>query len=293
MLIRSTFSSRLRYMSGQTVRSGAELYRLQEQITTGKRINRLSDEPWSASEIHQLRAAVEKQGTYEDSAKQGQALLSTIEGALNTAVGIIDRAKVLAVQAGNDTYSAVEREGIATEALMLKERLAQVVNTQFHGRYLFSGAAHDTPPIDSSYAYNGSTAEATLYVSDVTSISVGLVGQDIFGDATGGMFKALDDFAVALQADDGDNIRSAINDFTGSFDQLNQVRTGVGLSTRIVFDMEELSQQLQLDLGTRLSSIEDADTAEVITQFGLMQTQYEINLQLTSASKSMTLFARI
>ena len=293
MIIRSTFSSRLRYLSGQTMRAGTDLYRLQEQITTGKRINRLSDEPWAASEIHQLRAAIEKQSTYEDSAKQGQAFLSTIESSLNAAIGIIDRAKVLAIQAGNDTYSAVERDNIGSEVLMLKERLAQVANTQFHGRYLFAGAAHDSAPIDSSYTYNGSANEASLYVSDVTSVSVGLVGKDVFGDSTGGMFKALDDFATALSADDGPNIRSAINDFTGAFDQLNQIRTTVGLNTRIVLDMEELSQQLQIDLSGRLSSVEDADAAEVITRFGLMQTQYEVNLQLTSASKSLTLFSRI
>ena len=275
------------------MRAGSELYKLQEQITTGKKINRLSDEPWAASELHQLRSAIEKQATYEDSAKQGQAFLGTIESSLNSAISIIDRAKVLAIQAGNDTYSAVERDNIGAEVLMLKERLAQVANTQFHGRYLFAGAAHDTAPIDSSYAYNGSVNEASLYVSDVTSVSVGLVAKDIFGDSTGGMFKALDDFATALSADDGDNIRSAIDDFTGAFDLLNQTRTTVGLSTRIVLDMEDLSNQLQLNLSGRLSSVEDADVAEVITKFGLMQTQYEMNLQLTSASKSLTLFSRI
>ena len=73
------------------------------QASTGKKINRLSDEPWAASELHQLRSAIEKQATYEDSAKQGQAFLSTIESSLNSAISIIDRAKVLAVQAGNDT----------------------------------------------------------------------------------------------------------------------------------------------------------------------------------------------
>ena len=55
MLIRSTYNPRLRYLAHQSLKTGGDLGKIQEQITTGKRINRLSDEPWSASEIHQLR----------------------------------------------------------------------------------------------------------------------------------------------------------------------------------------------------------------------------------------------
>ena len=114
MLIRSTYNSRLRYLAHQTAKTGGDLGKIQEQITTGKRINRLSDEPWSASEIHQLKNSLTRQVEYSSSAKNGYALLSTIETALSTAMGIVQRGRGLAVQGGNDSLDADQRNGIAT-----------------------------------------------------------------------------------------------------------------------------------------------------------------------------------
>ena len=88
-------------------------------------------------------------------------------------------------------------------------------------------------------------------------------------------------------------IRSAIDDFSDAFDVMDRYRTKVGLSTTIVDDMEDLNAQLRLDLQGRLSSIEEVDMAEALTKFSLIQTQYEVNLQLTSQSRSAGLFGRI
>lgn len=55
MLIRSTLFSRLSYMSKENTELSVDLADVQKQIATGKRLNRMSDEPWSISQIHQLR----------------------------------------------------------------------------------------------------------------------------------------------------------------------------------------------------------------------------------------------
>ena len=293
MLIRSTYNSRLRYLAHQTAKTGGDLGKIQEQITTGKRINRLSDEPWSASEIHQLRNSLTRQVEYSSSAKNGYALLSTIETALSTAMGIVQRGRELAVQGGNDSLDNDQRNGIAAEVLMMKDRLSQVVNTKFHNRYIFSGAAHNIPPLDGSFTYQGGANDAQLYVSDSTSVVVGYIGRNIFGDSTGGVFKAVDDLANALTNNDGDLIRSAIDDFSDAFDLIDRYRTKVGLSTTIIDDMEDLNAQLAIDLQGRLTSIEEVDMAEALTKFSLIQTQYEVNLQLTSQSRGASLFSRI
>ena len=72
-----------------------------------------------------------RQTEYSSSAKNGYALLSTIETALSTGMGIVQRGRELVVQGGNDSLDAEQRNGIAAEVLMLKDRLSQVVNTYF------------------------------------------------------------------------------------------------------------------------------------------------------------------
>ena len=79
MIVRSTFHSRLRYLSSQNVRTASELNNLHEQITTGKRITKLSDEPWAVSELHQLREGLDEQSVYKNSSDRATTILNTME----------------------------------------------------------------------------------------------------------------------------------------------------------------------------------------------------------------------
>ena len=292
MIIRSTFHSRLRYLSSQNMRTASELGNLHEQITTGKRITKLSDEPWAVSELHQLREGLETQAIHKDSSNRAATILNTKEYALTAGINIVDRAKMLAVQYGNDTYSLQELESGAEEILMMKDRMREIANTDFHGRYLFAGEAYDTPPFDTTYSYVGSTTESEIDVSEVSDVTVGTVGSDVFQGAAD-IFLVLDDLAVAMAAEDGTNIRAAIDDLDDIYQQLDEYRTQVGMDTRMALDMNEMATNMEMELKTRLSNVEDADIADVLTRFSLMQTQYEVNLQLTAKSKSVTLFSRM
>ena len=51
-------------------------------------------------------------------------------------MGIVQRGRELAIQGGNDSLDNDQRNGIAAEVLMMKDRLSQVVNTKFHNRYI-------------------------------------------------------------------------------------------------------------------------------------------------------------
>jgi len=62
---------------------------------------------------------------------------------------------------------------------------------------------------------------------------------------------------------------------------------------RLAMDMKEVTESIALGLTERLSSIEDVDVAEAMTRFSMMQTQYQINLQLTAKTRGMSLFERM
>jgi flagellar hook-associated protein 3 FlgL len=138
----------------------------------------------------------------------------------------------------------------------------------------------------------GSTDSSEIDISSTRSVEVGYVGSDVF-QGTVDVFQLLDNLATALTADDGDSIRDLIDDFDDAFDQLDVVRTEVGTNTKRALDMIDLTQTLQLELQNRLSSVEDIDIAAALTEFSLLQTQYDINLQLTSKTRTINLFSRM
>jgi flagellar hook-associated protein 3 FlgL len=292
MIIRSTLFSRLGYMSQETSEVTSDLAEVQKQITTGKRLNRMSQEPWSVAQIHQLREKISIQTHYQESAQLSVSLLGQGENALDKVMNIINRVQEVAVQMSNDTYGDVDLATVIEEVTNLKDRVRDVANAEFNGRYVFSGTAYDTPPFDAAYAYQGTTSLVSVDVSSTSQVEVGFDGSDVFQGSTD-VFLAFDNLITGLTNNDDSLIQGAITDFDDVYNHINETRTRIGTEMNIAMDMQEISQNLQEILTGRLSDIEDADIPAVMTKFSMLQTQYQINLQLTAQTRNVSLFERM
>ena len=292
MLIRSTFHSRIQYMSSTTMKTGVELAKVNAQISSGKEILKLSDEPWATSELHQLRRGIQEQTQYQDASSRAMSLLSTIEYGLTSGINILDRAKMLAVQLGNDTYNAEDRAAAAEEVLFMKEHMLDVANTEFHGRFIFAGLSYDQAAYDATFAYQGSTTNSEIDISSTRTVDVGYDGSTVFQGGVD-IFQTLDDFVTALNGNDSAAIQDLIGDLDDALKQLDGFRTRAGTNSKRTLDMIDLTDTLKLELTTRLSSVEDVDLPSALTRFSMLQTQYDINLQLTAKTRTINLFSRM
>ena len=90
---------------------------------------------------------------------------------------------------------------MAEEVGNLKERVTNLANTEFNGRYVFSGTAYDTPPFDSTYTYAGTTTEVSIDVSVSAKAEVGFDGSDVFQGSVD-VFTAIDNLITGLNTDD-------------------------------------------------------------------------------------------
>jgi len=279
-------------MSKENTELSVELADVQKQIATGKRLVRMSEEPWSISQVHQLREDTSVQSVFKRASDLSVTLLSQTENALNDSMNVLSRLREIAVTAANDTYSQDDLDGMVEEVDTLKERLFSLANTEFDGRYLFAGTAYDTEPFDTTFAYVGSANEVSIDVSKNSRVEVGFDGSDVFQGAVD-VFTAIDNFTTGLGIDDSTAINTAMTDFDDAFNKLGDYLTRTGGEMNLALDMKEVTESIALGLTERLSSIEDVDVAEAMTRFSLMQTQYQINLQLTSKTRGMTLFERM
>jgi len=101
----------------------AQLNKTDEQIATGKRVNRPSDDPVAAARILKLDQEVKRIETYERNAQLANNRLDQEESALSSSLDILQRVRELTVQAGNGSLSANDRLSISSE---MKERLQQL-----------------------------------------------------------------------------------------------------------------------------------------------------------------------
>ena len=117
-----------------------------EQISSGKRVNRPSDDPAAAERISQFRNVLRTTDRRLQSVNEGVGRLNLSDSVLSQAGNTFSRAKELAVQMRNDTNTAVERHNAAQEVQQLILGLASIGNTQLNGRFVFAGNETQTEP---------------------------------------------------------------------------------------------------------------------------------------------------
>jgi flagellar hook-associated protein 3 len=164
------------------------LARLQEQISTGMRVVRASDDPGSAVKIMDLRRKSASLDTYLTNIGQTSR---TLENSLNSMQHVstsLTRVRVLLTQASSGTYSDANRASMAEEVDTLLEQALSLANTYDLGQYSFSGQNVSAKPyvaqrvggLITDVQYAGSLEQMRVPVAPGTNIASQLVGDDIF-----------------------------------------------------------------------------------------------------------------
>ena len=127
-----------------------------EQISSGKRVNRPSDDPAAAERISQFRNILRTTERRLQTVDEGIGRLNLSDQTLEQAGNSIQRVSELAVGQRNDTNTEVERRNAAQEVQQLILGLASIANTQLNGRFVFAGNETQTE----AYALGSVTAAA-------------------------------------------------------------------------------------------------------------------------------------
>jgi len=119
----------------------------QQQLASGKRLLKPSDDPVAATRAVDVTRAVEKLAQYERNGVQSENRLRLQETAVGGSLDVLQRVRELSVQANNGTQSNDTRGAIAAEVEQLRDALLQQVNMKDGtGKYLFGGFGEDKPP---------------------------------------------------------------------------------------------------------------------------------------------------
>lgn len=118
----------------------------QEQISSGKRVNRPSDDPAASERINQFRNVLRTTEHRLNTVNEGMGRLNLSDSVLEQAGNTVQRAKELALNMASDTNTSVERRNAAQEVQQLILGLAGIANTQLNGRFVFAGSQTKTEP---------------------------------------------------------------------------------------------------------------------------------------------------
>jgi len=257
--------------------------RLQEQMSSGKVLNRPSDSPTGTVTSLSLRSQISAQEQYAANAQDGAAWLGTLDTALQSVGSALQRVRDLAVQAANTgSLDPKARQAMAAEITTLREGLTGLANATYLGRPVFGGTTAGGRAFDpTTYAYVGDSGKVTRRVDDRTQVSVGSDGAAVFGSGASSVFAFLD----TLAADVVSNPSALASDLTaldGRMGTVLNALTDVGVRTNQVEQAQTAAKNKALDLRSTLSGVEDIDLPSVIIDLQLQETTYQAALAATA-----------
>ena len=163
----------------------AKTLKLQQQLSSQKKIESPSDDPIIAIQADLLKQSINFTNTMQQNAQTAQASLSFEENILANCVTVLQRIRELQVQAANNSLSPSDRHAIAIEAQSLLNQLQDLGNSQdSDGYYIFSGSQSTTQPItidaSGNYVYNGDETQRFQLIRNGVQIPLNDNGSAIF-----------------------------------------------------------------------------------------------------------------
>ncbi|MBW6408589.1 flagellar hook-associated protein FlgL [Clostridium weizhouense] len=300
------------YMSNMK-RNLNNMQSLQNQLSSGKEISRPSDNPYKVSRSMQLHSEISANKQYNENIKDISNWLDTTDTALNQAGNMFARVRELLVTAGNGAYGQDERRAIQDEIKEKVNELAQVLNTNFDGAYIFGGSKSTSKPVmvDSNgkicYAdKDGNKIETKpdgTALDPTKQVALDQIEADLNVEVSQGVLINYNKTAKDILEGNGTNIMTTLNkiiDNLGStgdkslitgeclgevdniINNLLQNRSEVGAMTNRMESAQSKNEDENLNMTDILSKTEDIDFTEKMMEYSVMQTIYMAALQ-TSA----------
>ena len=161
-----------------------------ERLSSGKRINRASDDAAGLAISEKMNSQVKGLSQAQRNAQDGISMIQTAEGALKESHSILQRMRELSVQAANDSNTAGDREEIQKEITQLTGELDRIADTtEFNTKNLLDGSQADK------------SSSADLDTSGFTNVSATLNGNV----AVDGKYVVNGSAGGTIEIYDGDN----------------------------------------------------------------------------------------
>ncbi len=256
--------------------------KLQEQLSTGRVLNRPSDSPSDTVSAMRMRASIAATQQHQRNAEDAKSWLTQIDSSLGTATNALQRAREVSLTAANTTTGGAAREALAAEIDQIRAGLVTTANTSYLGRPVFGGVTAGAVAYDASGTYVGQPGEVNRTIGDGVRVRVDVDGAAAFGPAGDSMFDHLTAVAAAVRAGDDVALRTGLGQMSSDLDRLTTVRAQAGSVYNRVDSALSSGADTELRLRSSLSNIENADLAEVVVNLKMQEGAYQAALGATA-----------
>lgn len=268
-----------------------KLDRLNEAISSGKVVNRPSDDPVATKKILDIETQIKSSNQYISNIKTGQTWLdmagTTLEGLLDSVMNI----KSIAGQALGGINDPIKKADMLNQLNAFRDQLLDYPDAQVGGQYVFSGFKNDAPPFDSSGTFNGTDDIISIEVNKGVQIPISVSGGAVLRGTTGGVdiIGTLDTLIADITSGNTAGIQAANSALDTANQQLLGIISDVGMR-KARMDNALTSQQRNFNVLSEIhDNMQNVDMAKAAVELTNQKTAFEAALAATAKIAPLSL----
>ena len=280
--------------------------KLQQQISTGKRVSLPSDDPIASTQILKISHAQEVSASFTATRQTAQLKLNTLESSLTSVTNLLVSTQSTLIGAGNGSLSNQERVNIGTELNNSLQALIGLANTQDEsGNFIYAGFNTSSAPFvanASGATYTGDSSQQLLQVDVQRQMAVNASGDSVFQASGYDVFSTLSSLVTLLntpitnaatQTAFNTGLTSAIGNLQGSVDNVINVRAAIGSKLNEIDSLNTAGSDRDLQYSKSRSNLEDLDYASALSDLSKNQTIMEAAQKSFVETTKLSLFQYI
>ena len=312
--MRITNSSMIRTQLYDTQQSLSKMNTLNQQITTGKVISKVSDDPQKAIKIMNMNNEIKYTEKYNSNIDETVGWMNTSDASLQTVGDLLGDIKDTILKVGNGTYSQSEMKSLNSDMNEKIKQLGDTLNSTYGGKYMFGGSNVDDAPIKVTTDTNGvvklefnkdkngqilpNTEDLKTDISGGVNIDYNVSVGELFNikDANGNNTNLLDEVnnISKLMNDiaNGDEKTAStakdtlLNDTKGKidtlFDHVLTERTSLGVKVSTAEKIKDANDDDLTTMKDVLSKDQDTDVVEAFIELQSAELVYQASIKVGS-----------
>jgi len=269
----------------------ARVDKAQREISSGKRVNQLSDDPFAASQASRIASVMSVNDQLIANNDLLRSKLELTDSVLQSLNETIDDAKSIAVQALSGTTTPESRSALAAAMEGARAKALSTASAQFDGTFIFSGTLTSTEPFQDSggtVTFHGNDEPLFMRLDRTTVIKTNITNADLFAGPPS-VFGVLDSLPAAIEANDTSAIRAGLSDLELIANRINTSAAVIGSDIQLVDKVQSALKSHNLALQSESSRLTDADLVESISSLNLSNEAVSVTLQAQSRVQQLSL----
>ena len=288
--MRITNSMMSRNLLGNVNSSRSNMNDYQTQIASGKKIEKVSDDPVNYTKIDKFNNEISENNQYLDGIVLAKGWIDHTSTALEQMNEGLLSARDIAIRASDVSNNQTMYKALKDQVDDIIEDTISLSNSTFMGKSLFAGTK--TTELKSfllnnnSITYAGNNKAINRKISDNYYVDINVNGHELVDTKT---FENLISLKNALDTGNLNNITESIDKLDESSEQITKLNSSIGSVKIQMINTENRLNTANLNLKSYLSNVGDTDMAEAIANYKSEEMAYRAALSATSSTINLNI----